>query len=45
MECFGTKETEEPDFHPLNYRWLQQAPQEADRTTMKIPQFDNTEYV
>ena len=43
LECFGTKKTEEPDFHPLNYQKLQKA-QEADKAIMKILKLENSLY-
>ena len=43
MECFGTKKTEEVDFHPLNFEKLLKL-QENDKTIMKILEMENTKY-
>jgi hypothetical protein len=43
MECFGLKQPDETDFHPLNFKHLLKT-QENDKTTMKILAMPNTKY-
>jgi hypothetical protein len=43
MECFGTKKTDETDFHPLNFRHLLKM-QETNKTIMKILAMEDTKY-
>ena len=42
MECFGTKKTEEPDFHPRNYHQLQKLKKQIKPyTPMYQPSYKN----
>jgi hypothetical protein len=43
LECFGTKKSEELQFHPLNFKPLLKT-QESDKTRMKILSMENTKY-
>jgi Integrase zinc binding domain len=43
MECFGLKQPDETDFHPLNFKHLLKS-QENDKTIMKILAMENTKY-
>jgi transposase InsO family protein len=43
LECFGLKQPDETDFHPLNFKHLLKT-QESDKTIMKILIMENTKY-
>jgi hypothetical protein len=43
MECFGLKQLDETDFHPLNFKHLLKT-QENNKTIMKILAMPKTEY-
>jgi hypothetical protein len=43
LECFGLKQPDETDFHPLNFKHLLKT-QENDKTKMKILAMPNTKY-
>jgi hypothetical protein len=43
LECFGLKQPDETDFHPLNFKHLLKT-QESDKTIMKILAMENTKY-
>jgi hypothetical protein len=45
MECFGLKQPDEIDFHPLNFKHLLiLKTQENNKTIMKILAMPNTKY-
>jgi hypothetical protein len=43
MECFGVKQPDEIEFHPLNFKHILKT-QEKDKTIMKILAMQNTKY-
>jgi hypothetical protein len=43
LECFGSKQPDETNFHPLNFKHLLKT-QESDKTFMKILAMENTKY-
>jgi hypothetical protein len=43
MECFGLKQPDKIDFHPLNFKHLLKT-QESKKTRMKILAMPNTKY-
>jgi hypothetical protein len=43
LECFGLKQPNETNFHPLNFKQLLKL-QETDKTIMKILAMENTKY-